>query len=1235
MNWRDYRRLTADLLRQHGPSPACLPGGTLSLSSVGLEINILGPLEAQSSSGPVRFGSAKERALLVLLAVEVGQVVSNDRLLEDLWEGAPPGSELGALRVLVSRLRKTLARQGSSPDAILTRPMGYLMSTEVSVDARVFTDLAASGHRRLTAGEPELASRILGEALALWRTQELTQFPGEAGRLGMARLEQLRLNALEWRIEANLECGQSTELLGELQELTETHPFHERFWAARIISLYRAGRQAEALRTYGALRALLRDELGIDPSPELRQLEAAVLTQDDSLLTLVPAHWRINRRTTEPTSGYGPRPGGDVTTMSLPKRLVREPKLGFVGRAAERQRLLETITARAVTSESDTLLITGEAGIGKTSLIADAARAGNAGGAGIIYGRCDEDLVIPYQPFVEALSGYFGGVSDDSLLAHDRSQLAELSRLVPEIRQRNLDLRSPTLSEPEVERHLLFAAVVAVLSDIADKSPLVVILEDLHWADRPTLQLLRHIAGSHQRNWSIVGSFRNTELSSSHSLLGTLAALRRNGPVENIDLSGLNDAEIISLLEAAFGHALDHAGMMLAQTMRRETDGNPFFVSEILLHLLDTGSISQGAEGLRLVSEDIARLGVPASIREVVGARIARLGPVGEVALSLASTIGDEFDLDLLAVVTNRSDEEVLRLLQGAAEADLVRESPDFPNRYNFVHALIRQTFYLDMGAAQRARAHRQVAEGLEVICGADFKSRAGELAHHWTRATQPVDVGKAIRYSRLAGDVSLTALAPDEAVSYYTQALELLMEMESPDPREVVDLETWLGTAQRQTGDPAYRSTLLDAAHRAAQLNDTERLVAAALANDRGFYTGLGAVDVDKVETLETALDRLSPDHSGRALVLACLCQELTYAAPLDRRMALANEALAMVRKTGDDAAIVRVLTHISGPLLVPSRVAVSTEWSSESLKRARSAGDPLLLFWAAARRVSVVAWRGDVEEWDRCLAIEAAIVERIDQPILKWVHSAQWTTRALFSGDTESAEERAAMALQAAPSASATEALTWFGIHMMTVSWQRGAWVSLLPLIEKFVETNPGAPGSEPVLAAALAEGGRIDEALHRLEEFASGGFELPPDPTWFIGMVSYADVAIVGRAREFAEVLFERLAPWADLVSYIDVTTLGPISLYLGGLADVLGKLDEADAYFASCAHFCHGAGAKFFAAQTDLAWGKMLATRSLPRYASQARTLLDKAHTAAKANGYEEVERQAAAALGAVG
>ena len=422
-------------------------------------------------------------------------------------------------------------------------------------------------------------------------------------------------------------------------------------------------------------------------------------------------------------------------------------------------------------------------------------------------------------------------------------------------------------------------------------------------------------------------------------MLETLAALHRRGEVARLELAGLDDAGVVSLMEAAAGHALDDTAVRLARALHRETDGNPFFVSEVLRHLAETGAIDQDAvTGRWVAAATLEAMALPASVRTVIGARVGRLGPDAERVLSLAAVIGRDFDLDVLARAATLSDDDVLDILDAATAAALVRELTDIPGHYTFAHALIQHTLYEDLGPTRQARAHRRVAEALEELCGDRPGSRVGELARHWSRrptgrsCRRPSTTrsGPAMPRSPRSPPATPCATTPRPSRSS--------SESDDPDPLLGIDLAIGIGTAQRQSGDAAFRDTLLDAARRAADLGDTDRLVAAALANNRGMFSNAATVDTDRVAILELALDRLPTDDPSRALVLSTLCAELTYGSSLERRQALADEALAIARSTGDDATIVRVLNHISFPLSMPHLLDQSLARSAEALEMRRA---------------------------------------------------------------------------------------------------------------------------------------------------------------------------------------------------------------------------------------------------------------------------------------------------------
>ena len=921
---------------------------------------------------------------------------------------------------------------------------------------------------------------------------------------------------------------------------------------------------------------------------------------------------------------------GRDEAVPLPGRLAVRPAVGVVGREAEMAAMSDAFKRVAAGEGREVFLISGEAGLGKTTLVAETSRIAFDAGACVLFGHCEEDLATPYQLFAEALGHYVTHAPEDQLVAHVDGHGSELARLVPALASRLPGVGPSKATDADTERYQLFAAVVGLLVQVSQYQPVVVVLDDLQWADTASLQLLRHVIAADQpMRLLVLGTYRDSELSRSHPLLETLAALHRHHGVARIELTGLDDTGVVSLMEAAAGYTLDDGAVGLAHAVYRETDGNPFFVTEVLRHLAETGAISQDATG-RWVAQDTEHMALPDSVRVVVGARVGRLGHDAERVLALAAVIGRDFDLDVLARAAKTAEDELLDILDAATVAALVRELADTPGHYSFAHALIQHTLYEDLGLTRQARAHRQVAEAYEDLYGDRPGSRVGELARHWFNATQPIDLAKALDYSRQAADAALGALAPGDALRYYAQALDLYAQSENSDPILGIDLAVGLGTAQRQTGDSAFRETLLDAARRAADLGDTERLVAAALANNRGIFSNLITTDAERVEILELTLERLPTDAPIRALVLATLCTELANASSIERRQALADEALALAEASGDDATIAWVLNHVSWPLDVPPLLEQLLAWSADALRRAEQIGDPLLLFWAAWARHGTALRAGDVDEMDRYLGIVGTLAEQLDQPMLHWQHTYARAHRAQIAGDNDQAETWAVEALQIGTDSGQPDAALYFGLQLGAVNGQRGNQGDPVPLIEQFAATLPEMD-LRGVLAAAHAGMGRLDEARRLLEELAAADFDSPMDQQWLTRMCDYANAAIDCRDPKYAAPLLDILAPWAGQVDMGYVSSGGLVSHIVGGLATALGRYEEADGYYAQAAAFNDRANAKFLGARTNLAWGRMHAERNAPGDAEKARDLLTKAHTAAAAHGYADVEQQAAEAL----
>jgi class 3 adenylate cyclase/tetratricopeptide (TPR) repeat protein len=929
-----------------------------------------------------------------------------------------------------------------------------------------------------------------------------------------------------------------------------------------------------------------------------------------------------------------PRAVGADLAVPLPSRIGSALSAVFVGRAREREGLDESLKA-VVAGARRVVLVSGEPGIGKTSLSAGFARDAFEGGAVVVYGRCDEDLGIPYQPWAEGLTHLVGHVPEDLLAAHVAARGGELARLAPDLATRT-QLAPSSSSDGESERYLLFGAVVDVLARVSVLAPVVLVLDDLQWADRQTVQLLRHVvAADRELRLFVIGTFRESDVGTDHPLAEALAALHRESGVERLVLRGLGDDELLMLMEATAGHEMPEAGVALRDALLEETEGNPFFVGEMLRHLAETQAIFQNDEGRWVASDDLRTSGLPVSIREVIGRRVARLGAQTRSVLSLAAVIGRDFDADVLARVANLDDDAVLDLCDAAVTAAVLTEA-DVAGRYTFAHGLIEHTLYDDLSAGRRARAHRAVAEALEELCGDDPGERIGELAYHWAHATQPQDGGKATAYAQRAGDRALAQLAPDEALRWYQDALDLLDRASADDSHRRAVLLLGLGEAQRQTGDPAHRETLLAAARLADDIDAVDILVRAALRNTRGYSSIVGEVDHERVEILTRALTRLGEDDSpDRARLLALLCGERAWDIDFDERLSMATEAVDMARRTGDKAALVDAIRLPHESISMPQTLDVRRRWTAEACDLADDLGDPAARLHAHERRSWAALEAGDVATMRTADAIYESESERIGQPFYRWQVANHRVWRRMLEGDLETAEQAATEAVTLGTEAGQADVMTYYGAQLIDVRFKQGRLHELVPLIEQAVEDNPGLPAFRAALvwAEGYADPGGVVRQL--LDTEVNNDFPIFADVTWLVAHVLWADAAARTGHRPAATTLYERLSPWHDQFATTHITVAGAVAHYLGLLGHALDRHDEADQWFTRALAFHERIDAPFFIALTQTAWAALLADRNHPGDTQHARTLAETALQVATERGYGYIERDARTVLKRIG
>jgi len=919
--------------------------------------------------------------------------------------------------------------------------------------------------------------------------------------------------------------------------------------------------------------------------------------------------------------------------VPLPGRLVgaaADALFGFFGRAAELAGLEEARKHAHGTQRCQAVLVAGEAGMGKTALVAQAARAAHEEGTVVLFGHADEGLGVAYQPWIEVVSELVEGCDAGLVAGLREGQRGALARLVPEI-----DPGEERVVDPDTQRLLLLEGTTELLSAASRSAPLLVVFDDLHWADATTLQLLRHvIASTKSMEVTIVCTYRDTDLLRGDPLNNLLADLHRQGNVTRVALAGLDDTELIELMEAAAGHRLDDNGVGLAHALRRETDGNPFFTGEMLRHLGETGQITLGNDGRWTVTAELEDLGLPSSVRDVVGRRVERLGDQALRVLRLAAVIGREFDVTMLSTLADLDEDSVLDLMDAAVAGAVLTES-GIGDRYRFAHALIQHTLYDELSPARRQRAHQRVAETLEVRAADDDPATVAELARHWTAATRPTELDKALRYTRRAGELAREALAPEDAVRWYQQALDLVERQTRPDEHQRAELLAALGTAQRDVAHPEYRDTLRRAAEAAERLGDDNVLVQAAL----GFSTQDAAHmpgDDDAKPIVQSALDRIDGNATGtRARLLAALAAAHDAAAEWQTCRALSFQALDCARQTDDGSTFIEVVDRTHTYLATPDQNDQRIGDIERAVELADRIGDPVLrarirysMLWAQYQKADVAgadAVLGELETLDEALGL----------PNLRWQVAIVTTGRLLLAGQVNDAEAANEHTLELGTAAGAPETLGTYGAILSVIRQHQGRLDEVVDFFIEVARDNPSIAALRAAIPQMLCELGRIGEARDRLAVEMANGFDFPFDITWLGSMSNLAEAAAATEDRGAARTLVELLAPYErQVITPSPVLIRGAVARPLARAATVLGDTDQAERWFA-VAHDVHARlEAPFWTALGQLDHGDLCVTRRADGDLERARELATTAATTAAEYGCAGLIRRADALLASI-
>ncbi len=886
----------------------------------------------------------------------------------------------------------------------------------------------------------------------------------------------------------------------------------------------------------------------------------------------------------------------------FPPLRAREVKRGiFVGREGELAELLAGLED-AFAGQGRLFLVAGEPGIGKSSIADELIANARAQGAFTVVGRCWEAGGAPaFWPWIEVLRGYVQECDPDLLRRRVDANAAELAQLLPELRELLPDVVTdrPAL-ESEEARFRLFEAVAEFLASAASDEPLVVVLDDLHAADEPSLLLLRYVVRDiGRRGLVVVCLYRDVDPMPSDVLQATLAELVRVAHVCQLTLARLTETEVRDYVERAGG---GHPPPVLAHAIHSSTEGNPLFVAEAI-RLLD-------AEG-RLDDAD-ARLNIPLGARATIAQRIGRLSEPCRDVLVRASVLGREFELDALAQLSGLRRDELLDVVDEAVIERVVGETPGHFGRLRFDHVLIRDVLYEGLSPIQRAQLHRLAGEALEAVYPADLDAHLADLARHFVAAAPTGEEAKAIAYSRRAGDRAAAQFAYEEAVRLYETVLPI-----ASDELERGELLVALGDAQTAAGDEAAGvESLLTAADVARRLGSPELLARSALRCGGRFVWSRAGGDPRVVALIRDALEAVgTADSAERARLLVRHSMVLRGRLSWDEQDALTQEAVDTAERVGDPTTLAHALQCRRQSVWRPEGVDDDIATCHQMVQLADSAGDWEHSTEARLSRSHAYLISGNVDAARADLDEATRLASDRHVPSVLWHIAVHQIELALLEGRFTDTESLLASSLELGERAERKEALDAYASQSFALRRQIGGAEELASELARMSTERPGRPLARCLLAELDLAAARPGPARTVLSELVADDCRaVPRDMGWMLTLSILAGLAFELGDSDAAATLYSQLLPAAELV-VIDPHEfcVGAAARYLGLLALTAGRIGEAYDHIRAALDLNARIGARPWVAHTQVDYCRLLRGRGEPGDAEQADRLLGDAMT----------------------
>lgn len=1089
-------------------------------------VRLLGAVRFIDERGDlVDLPSAAQRRLVAALALANAATQRSEYLCDALELTS------GALRTTVSRIRSRLG-----DEIIRTDSTGYRITC--AVDATMFTDLLVER----SDDTDRLAA--LDEALALWHGPALDEFRHEPWAAPeAARLDELYCLAVEDHAELLIARQRAEEAVAALELHVIANPLRDRPRALLLQALASSGRQADALRAFQDYRTFLAEETGTEPSELVRSIERRV------------AAGSIHAEVDDPNPQGGRRPRPPSFDVPLPSELTDAPDL--IGRRRE----LTWLDSDLVTARSGSLriaLVGGEAGIGKTTMLAAFARSHLEAGTVVVFGRCAEGAAVPLDPFRGVVAELVEHAPVDLLREHAERCGGELQRIAPRLIDR-VWVPAPVASDVTTERYRLFEAISDFLRRVASAGSLTLILDDLQWAEPTALLLLRHLSRTLlDAPVLVVAGHRDAPSDATADLRPALADLGR-GPCRSMSLVGFDDAEMERLVQSVSGSDAPASADVLAQ-LRAETSGNPLFARQLVRHLWETEQLTVHDERIDFASGELGEH-LSRSLLDVVWTRVHALGdPTAEV-LSVASVLGIDFAEDVLVRMTELSESDIDAVLDSTIDAGLLVDTGNAQRSLRFVHGLVAHALYSELAPRRRRRLHGRAVQVLQRGAEALRPAVVVELARH---ANLAGDLTAAQRWAVAAGEHASANLAPVEAARWYERALAYATDRQVPEA-ERAELEARLGEAQHRAGDPRARATLLTAARTARKVGAVDVMVRAALANDRGFSSPR-VPDVEQLELLEAAIRGVTPaDPSTTARLLALRSQELIHTPEHELRLASARRAIELLERTDDPSLLPQMISALAFGLWGPDTLEVRSDLATRAVAATDGLDDPILEF--TTRRATYYI---GIESADAALARTSlervkAIAQEVGEPRLRWICTILEAFEAMMAARLDEAEQHSESMLELGIDIGEPDAFAIYAAQLFVNRSFAGRYAEVIPLLEAAIAETPDAMAYRVAHAISCSVSGREDDALTFLHEGLAQGFDtVPIDWPWMTTVIGYAVLAIELGHVEAAAALRPIIEPFAEHVAFTGGTSQGYVGAYVGKLASLLGDHDTADAY-----------------------------------------------------------------------